>query len=325
MRKGFLCLVLSSAMLAGMGFLSPTATLAVYPEKPVTLLVGFAPGGAQDMAARAMTEAVKKHFPKPLVMVNRPGAAGTISVSEVLRSKPDGYTIGITTAAILIIQPLRTKLPYTSPEDFTLIIKVVSNPNLIAVNSTAPWKTIQEFIAYAQSNPGKVRVSIPGIGNELHLCVEQLKRMAKADFTSVPFSGSGEGLPAMIGGHVEAISTHPNSVVGHGNAGKIRVLLFFGEKRSPLFPDGPCSKELGYDIIMAVTSFFIGPKGIPPQIVSILHDALKKGMEDPIFEKPIKAQGFEISYMAPEDLKKHLMKEYEEYAKLVELLDLKGK
>ena len=124
---------------------------------------------------------------------------------------------------------------------------------------------------------------------------------------------------------MEAISTHPNSVVGHGNAGKIRVLLFFGEKRSPLFPDGPCSKELGYDIIMAVTSFFIGPKGIPPQIVSILHDALKKGMEDPIFEKPIKAQGFEISYMAPEDLKKHLMKEYEEYAKLVELLDLKGK
>jgi len=318
-------LILISAFTAGVISFSPAAAPADYPGKSVTILCGFAPGGAQDLTSRTMAEAVKKHFPKPMVVVNRPGATGTISASEVFKAKPDGYTIGITATTVLTLQPYRIKLPYSSPEDFTPIIKLADNPNLIAVKNDAPWKTIQELISYCQANPGKVRVGNSGLASELHLCAEQLRMMAKADFTSVPFSGSGESVPAMLGGHVEAVSTHPNDIIGLVKAGKVRVLLVFEEKRNPLFPEAPSSLELGYDITMPVTYMFMGPKGLAPQVVNILHDAFKKGMKDPLFENPIQKHGFVLAYEGPQDLKKRLLKEYEQNRKLVDLLNLRSK
>lgn len=305
--------------------LFPGGVWADYPEKNVTIFCGFAPGGAQDMTSRTMAEAVKKYFPKPMVVVNRPGATGTISASEVYKAKPDGYTIGITATTVLTLQPYRIKLSYSGPEDFTPIIKLADNPNLLAVRGDAPWKTIQEFIAACQANPAKFRVGNSGLASELHLCAEQLKMMAKADFTSVPFSGSGESVPAMLGGHVDAVSTHPNDIVGLVKAGKIRVLLVFEEKRNPLFPDAPAAPELGYDIGNPVTYMFLGPKGLSPQVVTILHDAFKKGMQDPVFKEPIQKHGFVVAYEGPEDLKKRLMKEKDRNKKLVDLLNLRGK
>jgi tripartite-type tricarboxylate transporter receptor subunit TctC len=318
-------LFLLFALTAGVISFSPGAALADYPDKTVTIFCGFAPGGAQDMTSRTMAEAVKQYFPKPMVVVNRPGATGTISASEVFKAKPDGYTIGITATTVLTLQPYRIKLPYSGPEDFTPVIKLADNPNLIAVKNDAPWKTIQEFIAYCQANPGKARVGNSGLASELHLCAEQLKMMAKADFTSVPFSGSGESVPAMLGGHVEAVSTHPNDIIGLVNAGKVRVLLVFEEKRNPLFPDAPSSLELGYDITMPVTYLFLGPKGLSPQVVTILHDAFRKGMKDPLFEKPIQKHGFIAAYEGPQDLKRRLLKENERNKKLVDLLNLRSK
>jgi tripartite-type tricarboxylate transporter receptor subunit TctC len=218
-----------------------------------------------------------------------------------------------------------TKLPYGSPADFSAIIRLASNPCLLAVKSNAPWKTIQEFIDYARANPGKIRVGNSGIGTQLHLDAEMLRLMAKIDLVAVPFAGSGESVPAMLGGHVEVSSTHPNNVLGHVQAGKVRVLAVFEEKRNPLFPEAPTFKEIGYEITTAVYYQFIGPKGLPPQIVSTLHDAFKKGMEDPAFVKPMATQGWQIDYEGPQDLMKRLMKDYEMNTKLVDLLNLKGK
>jgi len=319
--KFFLFPVLTAAVIS----FSPVPILADYPEKPVTILCGYAAGGANDMVSRAMAEALKKYFPKPMVVVNRPGAGATIAASELFRSKPDGYTIGIIANTVMNLQPYRVKLPYTSPEDFTPIIRIADNPNLLAVKSEAPWKTLQELIAHSRANPGKIRVGNSGIGTELHLIVEQLNIMAKSSFTSVPFSGSGESVPALLGGHVEALSTHPNNIVGHVSARKIRVLLVFEEKRNPLFPDAPSSLELGYDITMPVTYLFVGPKGLPSRIVTMLHDAFRKGLEDPIFHKPISSHGLIISYAGPLDAQKRLLKEYEANAKLVDILNLRAK
>ncbi len=318
-------LFLLSGLLAGVICFSPGSAQADYPDKTVTIFCGFAPGGAQDMTSRTMAESVKKYFPKPMVVVNRPGATGTISASEVFKAKPDGYTIGITATTVLTLQPYRIKLPYSGPEDFTPIIKLADNPNLIAVKNDAQWKTIQEFVAYCRANPGKVRVGNSGLASELHLCAERLKLMAKADFTSVPFSGSGESVPALLGGHVDAVSTHPNDIIGLVKAGKVRVLLVFEEKRNPLFPDAPSAVEMGYDITMAVTYMFLGPKGLSPQMVTVLHDAFKKGMQDPVFEKPIQKHGFVLAYEGPQDLRKRLLKEFDENKKLVERLNLGGK
>lgn len=277
------------------------------------------------MTARAITEAAKKYFPKPMVVINRPGAAGTIGAAEIIQAKPDGYTIGISAVAVLTIQPHRTKLPYGSPADYTPIIKLVNIPVCLTVRSDAPWKDINEFIDYARKNPGKLRIGHPGIGTIPHLDVELLKIMAKIDFTAVPFAGGAQSVPALLGGHVDAISQHPGEVLAHVNAGKAKVLGVFEEKRNPLFPETPTFKELGYDIVMGVYYLVIGPKGLDPEIVSMLHEALKKAMEDSIFKKPMESQGFQISYEGPEDIKKRLMHDYQQNAKLVELLNLKGK
>lgn len=323
MRKGTLSFTLLLALIAGMGIYAPPASLAVYPEKPVTFICVFPAGGAMDMTARALTEAARKYFPKALAVVNRPGAAGTIGTAEMIQAKPDGYTIGITAVAVLTVQPHRTKLPFASPEDYTPIIKLVNNPICLTVKSDSPWKTIREFIAYAKANPGKVRVGHPGIGTIPHLDAEQLKAMANIDLTAVPFAGGAESVPAMLGGHVEAISQHHSEVLPQVQAGKARVLGVFEEKRSPLFPDAPTFKEIGYDITSAVYYLVIGPKGLPSQILTMLHEALKKAMEDPIFAKPMEGKGFYVSYEGPQELKRRLMRDYEINAKFVDLLKLK--
>jgi len=323
-KKKWLILIWLS--LVSILFLSnPFSSIAGYPEKPVNFICGFPAGGAMDMTARAITEAAKKYFPKPMVVVNRPGAAGTIGAAEIIQAKPDGYTIGISAVAVLTIQPHRTKLPYGSPADYTPIIKLVNIPVCLTVRSDAPWKNINEFIDYAKKNPGKLRIGHPGIGTIPHLDVELLKIMAKIDFTVVPFAGGAQSVPALLGGHVDAISQHPGEVLAHVNAGKARVLGVFEEKRNPLFPDAPAFKELGYDITMGVYYLVLGPKGLSPEIVSMLHDALKKAMEDPIFKNAMESQGFVIAYEGPEDIKRRLMRDYEQNAKLVEALDLKGK
>jgi len=325
MEKKIGTLFFISILAAGIVLLARPSLYASYPEKPVTFICGFPAGGAMDMTARAITEAAKKYFPKPMAVVNRPGAAGTIGAAEIIQAKTDGYTIGISAVAVLTLQPHRTKLPYGSPEDYTPILKLVNIPVCLTVKSTAPWKTIQEFVAYAKANPGKIRVGHPGIGTIPHLDVELLKGMANIDLTTVPFAGGAESVPALLGGHVEAISQHHGEVLPHVQAGKARVLGIFEEKRNPIFPDVPTFKESGYDITMGVYYLVLGPKGLSPEIVSKLHEAFKKGMEDPIFTKPMIGKGFDISYEGPEDLKKRLFQDYEANGKLVERLDLKGK
>lgn len=325
MKKKFIGFMVLVGLIAGMNFFSPYQLQAAYPEKPVTFICGFPAGGAMDMTARAISEAVKKYFPKPMTVINRPGAAGTIGATEIIQAKPDGYTIGISAVAVLTIQPHRTKLPYGPPEDYTPIIKLVNIPVCLAVKSTAPWKTIQEFIDHAKANPGKIRVGNPGIGTILHINTEMLKELAAIDLTTVPFAGGGESVPALLGGHVEALAVHHGEILPHVQAGKARVLALFEEKRNPVFPNVPTFREIGYDLTMGVYYMVIGPKGLPSPIVSILHDALKKAMEDPVFSKPMEARGFEISYEGPEDLKKRLLQDYELNKKIVERLGIREK
>jgi len=324
MRKGFSVVMVFVSLVAGMGLISPSITKAAYPEMAVTFIHGF-PGGVTEITSRSLAEAAKKYFPKPIVVVCRPGAAGTIGAAEVIQSKPDGYTIGLGPVAVLTVQPHRTKLPYGSPDDYTPIMKLVNIPLCLSVKSTAPWKTIQEFIAYAKANPGKLRVGHPGIGTIPHLDIELLKMTAKIDFISVPFAGGGESVPALVGGHIDAVSQHPGDVLPQVQAGNVRVIGVFEEKRNPLFPDVQTFREAGYDITLAVYYTVIGPKGLPPHIVSTLHDAFKKSMGDPAFIKPIEAGGLIISYEGPEATKKRLMGDYERNKKFIDILRPKAK
>lgn len=326
MKKGNLGFILSLVLFAAMSSLASTAVLAAYPEKPVTIIVGYTPGGTMDVTARAIAEAAKKYFPQPIAVINRPGGGGSIGAAETIQAKPDGYTVGLSNQETLTFLPHRSKLPYQSPEDYTSIITLVINNVLIAVKSTSPRENIREFMAYARANPGKVRVASSGIGTTQHVNLEQLRAAAKVNLHHVPFAGAAEVIPALLGGHVEAMVSHPGNTLPYHQPGKVRVLAVFEKKRNPLFPDAPTFREIGYDLIHETCYVIFGPKGIPPKTLSTLHDALKKGMEDPVFIKPMETKGFIVFYEGPQELKNRLMRDYEINAKFAaDLLKTEGK
>lgn len=292
-------------------------TVSAYPDKPVTMICGFPAGGALDMTARAIAEAAKKDFPKGLVVVNKPGAASTIANAEVMAAKPDGYTIGIAATAPLTVMPHNTKLPYDKPDDYAPIMNLVDSPECWAVGGDAPWKTIEQFIDYAKKNPGAIRVGTAGVGTIFHLNVEQLKEMAGIDLTFVPFQGGAEVVPALLGKHVGAACLNLAEILPHVKAGKARILAVIEEKRNPLVPDVPTFKEKGYDMTMGAYYLLFGPKGLPKDIKTWLHDTFKKAMDNPIFSDPIKAKGFFIHYQGPDEITTRIMRDYKASAELV--------
>jgi tripartite-type tricarboxylate transporter receptor subunit TctC len=325
MKTGNLMLTLLLSLMMAAIIFSPGDATATYPEKPVTLICGF-PGGTMDTTARAISLAAKNYFPKPIAVVTRPGATGSIAVAEVARAKPDGYTLGISPVAPLTVVPHVSKVPYGSPDDYAPIINLVRISVCMSVRADAPWKTLEELIAEAKAKPGKIRAGMAaGLSSIYHLNLEHFKALAKIDLTAVPFASSAESVTALLGGHVSADLEALPQILPHVQARKARVLGVFEDKRNPLLPDVPTFKEKGYDITLGAYYLIFGPKGLPPQILTTVHDSLKKAMEDPIFTKPMQESGFAIAYEGPEDTKKRLMRDYIQCKELVETLNLKQK
>lgn len=298
------------------------AVAAAYPERPVTLICPFPAGGAMDIVARTLSEAMKRHFPKPLVVVNRAGAAGTIGNSEVVQAKPDGYTIGISAVAVLTVQPHRTDLPYKTPDDYEPIVKLVTLPIVFAVKADSPWKSMREVLDAAKASPGKLRVGSPGVGTILHLNLEALKTEATVDLTHVPFAGGAESVPALLGGHIDGLNVHPAEIGPHVQAGKARVLAVYEERRNPLFPEAPTFRELGYDLTLGVYYLLIAPKGTPPAVLKAIHDAARLATDEPVFVTMAKTRGYAIDYRGPDELKKELWVSYRKNEELIKRLGL---
>lgn len=284
---------------------------AAYPEKPVTLICVWGTGGANDAIARNLAKHMGKYFPQPVVVVNKPGGAGTIGMAEIVSSKPDGYTIGSTTMSSLTIVPHNVKLPYNTPEDYLPIALVGTQTYAMVCNSEMPYKTFKEFIKYAKANPGKVRVATGGIGHISHLLLEQLKIQAKIDLTDVPFKGGGEVIAAILGKHVETCPLSIHEMLPHYRAGKVSILGVFDEKRRPPIAEIPTIRELGYDVAMLTYTLLVGPKDLPADIASKIREAYKKVSEDPEFIKFLESVGMAIQYEGTEDLRKRLRRDYE--------------
>ncbi len=312
-----LIVILGSVM---MFFSSPSAQS--FPEKPISLIVPFPAGSAPDIFARALVEAVKNHLPKPVAVINRPGGAGTIGISEVIQSAPDGYKIGLGAVALFAVHPHITSLPYRTPNDYLAVMKLATLQVTFFARGDAPWKDAKEVIEYARANPGKLRVGVPGLGTILHLNYEHLKMLAKIDLITVPFEGPHQ-IPALLGGHVDLALAHPAPILPHVNAGKIKVLGVFQANRNPLFPEDPTFRELGYDITLGVYYLLVLPKGTPLNIMKIIHDAFKKALEDPSFVALMNKSSIDIDYQGPEAITKELWASYEHCGKLVEYLGLK--
>jgi len=265
-----------------------------YPERAITLYCPWAPGGPTDIAMRALADAVSKVLPRRVLIENRPGAGGALGPQQMAQvARPDGYTLSQVPLGVFRL-PHMTKTTFDPMNDLTWILNVAGYEFGTMVRSDAPWKTWQELVAYARTNPGKLTYGSPGIGTSLHLTMDDIAAREKLQWTQVPFKGTAASLTALRGGHVESVAgTPPWEQV---EAGTIRVLATWGPNRNKRSPDVPTLKEL-YGIVSNSPWGIAGPKGMDPRIVKIIHDAFRKATADPVFLQTLERIGMDVYYM----------------------------
>ena len=283
---------------------------AQYPDKPVTLLAGYPPGGLVDVVARLVAEGMKPKLPKGINVVNRPGAAGALAVAETVRSAPDGYTIVLTPHSALVIAAQLQSLAYKTPDDYDPFINLVSYYPMIAVRSESEYKNLSDLIADAKANPGKLRVGSPGEGTSSHLNLEEFMRVTGTKMIHVPFQGWAQSSPALLGGHIEAVVAQPGELKGAVEGKRMRVLVNFRPARLQSFADVPTARELGWDVANGVWYMLLAPKGTPANVVQHLHDAAKAAIEEPKFAADMANRGIDVDYRPGATLQKDLWREY---------------
>lgn len=261
------------------------AATVKYPEKEITLICPWPPGGSSDLLDRAIAQAANKYLPKPIVIVNRDGANGMIATTEVAKTKPDGYTIIQGASGLFLTQPFTQKSLGYKQDDFVFLIGLTNEPILLTVNANSPYKTIEDLIKAAKEKNLVIRYSNSGMGGFPQLCPAYLFQLAGVKSQPVPFKGGAPALAAILGGHVEVCASHPGEAIPYIKAGKLRPLVISSTKRFPDLPDVPTMKEKGFNIDMGVKKFIFAPKGIPDEAKKVLTEALQKAAADPNFKK----------------------------------------
>jgi tripartite-type tricarboxylate transporter receptor subunit TctC len=300
---------------AFLAFALPVA--AQYPERPVTMLTGYPAGGLVDVTARVLAEGMKPKFPRGLVVQIKSGAAGSVAVTELVRSQPDGYTFILTPHSALVIAAQLQELAYKTPDDYLPFINVVSYYPMIAVRTESPYKTAQELVADAKAKPGQVRVGSPGEGTSSHLNLEEFMRLAGIKMIHAPYQGWAHSSVAVLGGHIDAVVAQPGELKGQVDGKRMRVLVAFQPKRHPVFPDVPTAKELGWDVANGVWYLLMAPKGTPAAVVKYLHDAAKEAIEDPKFGKLMAERGIDVDYRPGDALRAGLWREYKAHTEIL--------
>jgi tripartite-type tricarboxylate transporter receptor subunit TctC len=310
--------------LAALACAAPAAA-AEYPTKPITFVIGFAPGGPSDVMARILTKKMEPILKQPFVIENRPGAGGNIAGAAVARAAPDGHTVLLATGSILAINPhIYKKTGYEPEKDFAPVSVVGRQTNVLYVHPSLPAKSLDEFIAYAKANPGKLSFGSGGIGTPAHLAGELLKTEAKIAMTHVPFRGTGPTLQNVIGGHLPAAFNPPSPLIPHIQSGAIRPLAITSLKRTAALPDVSTIAERGFPGFEADTwHALVAPAGTPQEAIAALHRALTATLQDAEVKKLFADQGVEIIGNTPEEFRAYLKAEIPKWAKIVKAAGVK--
>lgn len=275
-----------------------------FPTKSIELIVPFSAGGPTDMTARILAGSAKKHLPNNMnvVVVNQPGASGTIGTTEVVNSKPDGYTLIQVTGTSVGVQPLLGRAQYTR-DDLKPIIQVASLPSVLVVNANAEWDTFDEWESWAKENPGKFTYGTPGVGSFGNINFEDLSEKAEVETQHIPFEGNSEAVASLLGGHIMGAVLQDIDAKALVESGEMKALAVIGSYAPDWLGDTPLVKDKGYDVS---TDLFIGvmaPKDLPDDIQEILHEAFKKTLEDPEVIKSFQQLNTEPYYADPEQFK----------------------
>lgn len=292
---------------------------SAYPNKPVTIIVPFPPGGGTDTFARPLSVQFAKQTGRQLIIDNRGGAGGTVGASIAAKAAPDGYTLFMGAVHHTIAPSMYPKLDYNLERDFVPLALVAVVPQVIVVNpKNVPVSNYKEFEAFVKKNPGKLNYGSAGGGTSHHLAGELYKMQSKTFITHIPYRGAGPALQDLMGGQVDLMFDGLGSSAAHIKGGRIKALMVSGDKRSPAFPDVPSAKELGLPDYTVTTWYGIwAPKGTPADIQAKLVDEIKKAGASDELKAVWAAQGAEFSSMNPTQFGDFIAKEIKRWEQVV--------
>jgi tripartite-type tricarboxylate transporter receptor subunit TctC len=290
-----------------------------YPTRPVTLVVGYAPGGGNDAMARIAGELMSRPLGQQIVIENRGGAGGSIATRAVAKAAPDGYTLVIGGTGTLAINPtLYGNIGYDPRKDFAPVGLIGASQLVILVNASVPAHSLKELIAYGKANPGKLNYASAGVGSGIHLSTEYFRHAAGIEMTHIPYKGSGPALTDLVGGHVNLYFSSMPPAIGLVKEGKVRALAVTGPVRSPVFPELPTVAEAALPGFEAVLHYgIVAPAGTPKPIIDKLNAALRSAVMTDEFKQKLAADGTEPLASTPEEYAADIDKEETKWSAIV--------
>ena len=282
--------------------LSGAALAQSYPERPIKMIVPFAPGGSTDLIGRIVIEKAQEELGQPIIVENVAGAGTLLGLNQLAGSNPNGYTIGMTTSTA-VLQPIYGNVRYNYPEALLPLAQFAVTPPMLAINASSEWQSLEDVVAAAKAEPGAVKYGITGVGNSSHLGPAQLALEAGVGMPHVVFDGGSSLMTALLGGHVPLAAGSPVDYKEQIAAGAVRGLLTFAAQRSddPVLADIPTATELGYDIEIASWTGVSAPAGIPEEVAARLEAAFGAAMADEGVQQAIRDLGSDPEYLNSAD------------------------
>jgi tripartite-type tricarboxylate transporter receptor subunit TctC len=280
-RLALVALVLASL---GLGSVTTAPAQEAFPTRPITIVVAFPPGGVADLTARPVAAALERVLKQPVVVLNKPGAAGGIGNQFVAKSKPDGYTLLMALVSVSVLPEVDRLFgrPTTYTRDMlTGIARVSAEPSIITVRADAPWKTLKDLVEDARKRPGEITFSSSGLYGASHVPFEMMLHAAGVKMRHLPTQGGGPMMNALLGGHADTTASSTILVSPQVKAGKLRLLAHTGSQPLAPFPDVPSMKSLGYDVEYTAWAGLVAPRGVPPHVMKILRDAMRQAVKEP--------------------------------------------
>jgi tripartite-type tricarboxylate transporter receptor subunit TctC len=271
-----------------------------YPNRPITMIVPFPPGGVADIIGRPVAEAMGRYLKQPVIVENKAGAGGGVGMAYVAKARPDGYTVLLALASISVIPEADRILgrdPMYGYEQLVPVARFTADPTVLAVRADTPYKSVKDLVEAARAKPGTIPYGSSGNYGTMHVPMEMLSQSAGVKMLHVPFTGAGPAIVALLGGQVEALSTGPSTVIQHAKGGKVRILATWGETRHPALPDVPTLKELGYNATYSQWTGLFVPAGTPEPVIAKLREAAHFAADDPAFKGALAKVETPIQYL----------------------------